>query len=126
MEEVRNELLQLAGPSYSVREQAGQYVDRLETAALWVWQRTMAACEASSSEEDRRTAQQLCTLLLTDSEMLDVLLALHDIQAAQLFLSFPPIPTRHGKTCSKWDVPTKHLSTKCRESVQTRAGGKVN
>ncbi|GFH27594.1 hypothetical protein HaLaN_25940, partial [Haematococcus lacustris] len=127
MEDLRDELLRLACPPFSAREQAGSYVDRLETAALWVWQQTIAACVASVSEEHRLSARQLCTLLLTDPEVLDVLLALHDIRAAQLGLSYPPIlirQDRNADACSKWEVPTNHLTKFSRESLQVRAGGK--
>ncbi|KAL6751613.1 hypothetical protein V8C86DRAFT_3106408 [Haematococcus lacustris] len=73
----------------SVRVETGnaagkQYVDRLEAAASWAWKQVQATSNASASEEERCKAQQLCSLLLTDPEMLDVLLALHDIRAAQL------------------------------------------
>ncbi|KAJ9515519.1 hypothetical protein QJQ45_021661 [Haematococcus lacustris] len=119
--ELRETFLSLAAPPYSVQEQAGKYCFRLELSALWAWQQVQAASKASASEEERCNAQQLCSLLLTDPEMLDVLLALHDIRAAQLGLSFPLLLTRQGRpgdTGNKWDVPTTRLSKFCLESVQ--------
>ncbi|KAJ9522260.1 hypothetical protein QJQ45_008087 [Haematococcus lacustris] len=105
-----------------------QYVDRLESAALWAWQQIMAASKASACEASRRDAQQLCTLLLTDPEVLGTLLALHDIRAAQLGLCCPPVLYRQGKTAamsSRWEVPTKHLTRFCKDSVQAGAVDKV-
>ncbi|KAL6751610.1 hypothetical protein V8C86DRAFT_2774630 [Haematococcus lacustris] len=119
--ELRETFLSLAAPPYSVQEQAGKYCFRLELSALWAWQQVQAASKASASEEERCNAQQLCSLLLTDPEMLDVLLALHDIRAAQLGLSFPLLLTRQGRpgdTGNKWDVPTPRLTKFCVESVQ--------
>ncbi|KAJ9515524.1 hypothetical protein QJQ45_021660 [Haematococcus lacustris] len=91
---MREVFLNLASPPYS----AQQYVDRLEAAASWAWNQVQATSKASASEEERCKAQQLCSLLLIDPEMLDVLLALHDIRAAQLWQSCYPTSARQGRT----------------------------
>ncbi|KAL6748886.1 hypothetical protein V8C86DRAFT_3146167, partial [Haematococcus lacustris] len=110
---MREVFLNLASPPYSAREPAEQYVDRLEAAASWAWKQVQATSKASASEEERCKAQQLCSLLLTDPEMLDVLLALHDIRAAQLWQSCCSTSARQGRTVSRgnqWMVPTAQLT----------------
>ncbi|KAJ9519724.1 hypothetical protein QJQ45_013403 [Haematococcus lacustris] len=96
------------------------YCRRLEGAAGWALQRLQAGLKASASQQDRHRAQQLCSLFLTDPDMLDVLLALHDIRAAQLRVACPPLIFRLGRasaTCSKWDVPTASMAQFCQDSL---------
>ncbi|KAL6749965.1 hypothetical protein V8C86DRAFT_3144403 [Haematococcus lacustris] len=120
MDAVREMFLRKAAPPFSAREQAGHYCRRLEGAAGWLLQRLQAGLKASASQQDRHQAQQLCSLFLTDPDMLDVLLALHDIRAAQLRVACPPLIFRLGRasaTCSKWDVPTASMAQFCQESL---------
>ncbi|GFH28548.1 hypothetical protein HaLaN_27058, partial [Haematococcus lacustris] len=91
MDAVRQMFLRKAAPPFSAREQAGHYCRRLEGAAGWALQ-----------------------------HMLDVLLALHDIRAAQLRVACPPLIFRLGRasaTCSKWDVPTASMAQFCQDSL---------
>ncbi|KAJ9515505.1 hypothetical protein QJQ45_016501 [Haematococcus lacustris] len=148
MDAVRETFLCKAAPPFSAREQAGSYMAklvgidslyakkvqmhgwlllraghycrRLEGAAGWVLQRLQAGLRASAPQQDRHQAQQLCSLFLTDPDMLDVLLALHDIRAAQLRSACPPLILRLGRvteTCSKWDVPTASMAQFCKDSL---------
>ncbi|KAJ9524206.1 hypothetical protein QJQ45_004989 [Haematococcus lacustris] len=80
-----------------------------------------AAASPTPSTPDSISAGELCTLLLTDQEVLDVVLALHDIRAAQLShllswsgshaLKLPPPSEALAKQLSQsqWSVPGSQL-----------------
>ncbi|KAL6755786.1 hypothetical protein V8C86DRAFT_177806 [Haematococcus lacustris] len=101
---MREEVLRLAGPAYTSRVQPGAYVRRLEAACQLLHRNlqpsSIAAAQTASScplphiapsavspipsAAGNTAAVELCTSLLTDQEVLDVVLALHDIRTAQL------------------------------------------
>ncbi|KAL6764152.1 hypothetical protein V8C86DRAFT_1677725 [Haematococcus lacustris] len=80
-----------------------------------------AAASSTPSAPGSISAGELCTLLLTDQEVLDVVLALHDIRAAQLChllswpgshaLKLPPPSEALAKQLSQsqWSVPGSQL-----------------
>ncbi|KAL6748866.1 hypothetical protein V8C86DRAFT_3032562, partial [Haematococcus lacustris] len=107
---MREAVLRLVGPAYSLWQQPGAFVQRLEAAchllhrgieqatsaqpsssAPAAHKAATAAASPAPSAPGSISAGELCTLLLTDQEVLDVVLALHDIRAAQLchLLSWP-------------------------------------
>ncbi|GFH19897.1 hypothetical protein HaLaN_16926, partial [Haematococcus lacustris] len=137
---MREAVLRLAGPAYTVGQQPGAYVQRLEAACHLlhrvIEQATGAQTASSCSSTDKAasaaaspaplapgsiSAGELCTLLLTDEEVLDVVLALHDIRAAQLChllswsgshaLKLPPPSEALAKQLSQsqWSVPGSQL-----------------
>ncbi|KAL6764212.1 hypothetical protein V8C86DRAFT_1680323 [Haematococcus lacustris] len=119
---MREEVLRLAGPVYTSRVQPGVYVRRLEAACQLLQSKlqpsSIAAAQTASpcpstynapsaalptpSAAGNTAAVELCTLLLTDQEVLDVVLALHDIRIAQLCNLLPstrarlPLPVFSG------------------------------
>ncbi|GFH06187.1 hypothetical protein HaLaN_00777 [Haematococcus lacustris] len=88
---MKDAVLQLAGPAYTSQEQP-------------------AAASTSAGE--------LCTLLLTDQEVLDVVLALHDIRTAQLchLLSWP------GSHALKLPPPSEALAKQLSQSQRSVPG----
>ncbi|GFH19895.1 hypothetical protein HaLaN_16924, partial [Haematococcus lacustris] len=137
---MREAVLRLLGPAFTVEQQPGAYVQRLEAAChllhRGIGQATgaqpsssgpaahkaaSAAASPAPSAPGSISAGELCTLLLTDQEVLDVVLALHDIRAAQLchLLSWPglhalklPPPSAalaQQLSQSQWSVPGSQL-----------------
>ncbi|KAL6748853.1 hypothetical protein V8C86DRAFT_1103543 [Haematococcus lacustris] len=137
---MREAVLRLLGPAFTVEQQPGAYVQRLEAAChllhRGIGQATgaqpsssgpaahkaaSAAASPTPSAPGSISAGELCTLLLTDQEVLDVVLALHDIRAAQLchLLSWPglhalklPPPSAalaQQLSQSQWSVPGSQL-----------------
>ncbi|KAL6755797.1 hypothetical protein V8C86DRAFT_178061 [Haematococcus lacustris] len=114
---MREEVLQLAGPAYTSEEQPGAYVRRLEAACQLLHQGLLppeatcaqplissrpaahndppAGAPPTPSAAGNTAAVELCTLLLADQEVLDVVLALHDIRTAQL-CNLMPWPGHHA------------------------------
>ncbi|KAL6764231.1 hypothetical protein V8C86DRAFT_1681341 [Haematococcus lacustris] len=107
---MRDEVLRLAGPAYTFEEQPGAYVRRLEAACQLLHRKLqlslieaahttsscppthtalLAGAPPTTSPVGNTAAVELCTLLLTDQEVLDVVLCLHDIRAAQLWNLLP-------------------------------------
>ncbi|KAL6764230.1 hypothetical protein V8C86DRAFT_1681290 [Haematococcus lacustris] len=107
---MRDEVLRLAGPVYTSRVQPGVYVRRLEAACQLLHRKLQPSSIAAAQTDSSRpaahnappagapptpsaagntAAAELCTLLLTDQEVLDVVLALHDIRIAQLCTLLP-------------------------------------
>ncbi|KAJ9532365.1 hypothetical protein QJQ45_010441 [Haematococcus lacustris] len=116
----------------------GAYVRRLEAACHLLHQgieRATGAQPASScphkaappaatpspANTDSITAGELCTLLLTDQEVLDVVLALHDIRAAQLchLLSWP------GSHALKLPPPSEALVQQLSQSQLSVLGSQL-
>ncbi|KAL6764293.1 hypothetical protein V8C86DRAFT_3129088, partial [Haematococcus lacustris] len=101
---MKDAVLQLAGPAYTPQEQPDGYVRRLEAACQLLheglrqtqatgaqaafpgpsFHKAAPGASHTPSAADQIAARKLCTLLLTDLEVLDVVLALHDVRAAQL------------------------------------------
>ncbi|KAJ9524398.1 hypothetical protein QJQ45_008612 [Haematococcus lacustris] len=137
---MREAVLRLVDPAFTVEQQPGAYVQRLEAAChllhRGIGQATgaqpsssgpaahkaaSAAASPAPSAPGSISAGELCTLLLTDQEVLDVVLALHDIRAAQLchLLSWPglhalklPPPSAalaQQLSQSQWSVPGSQL-----------------
>ncbi|KAL6764322.1 hypothetical protein V8C86DRAFT_1686755 [Haematococcus lacustris] len=134
-------VLQLAGPTYTSQEQPDGYVRRLEAACQLLHEglrppRATGAQTASSGSAAHNVSPaasptpsaagslstgELCTLLLTDQELLDVVLGLHDVRAVQLChlmpwseshaLKLPPPSEALAQQLSQslWSVPGSQL-----------------
>ncbi|GFH21056.1 hypothetical protein HaLaN_18288 [Haematococcus lacustris] len=139
---MKDDVLQLAGPAYSSPEQPDDYVRRLEAACQLLHeglrppQATDAQPASSSpaahivppdatsptpSAAGSISAGELCTLLLTDQELLDVLLALHDIRAAQLCHLMP----WSGSHPLKLPLPSEALAQQLSQSQRSVPGSQL-
>ncbi|KAL6764164.1 hypothetical protein V8C86DRAFT_1678111 [Haematococcus lacustris] len=134
-------VLQLAGPAYSSPEQPDGYVRRLEAACQLLHEglRPPQATDAQPSSSGNAahnvpqtalptpsadastSAGEVCTLLLTDQEVLDVVLALTDIRAAQLcyLLSWP------GSHPLKLPLPSEALAQQLSKSLRSVPGSQL-
>ncbi|KAJ9524786.1 hypothetical protein QJQ45_024418 [Haematococcus lacustris] len=113
---------------------AGAYVQRLEAACHLLHRgieratdtQTASSCSSAAasptpSAPGSISAGELCTLLLTDQEVLDVVLALHDIRAAQLchLLSWP------GSHALKLPPPSAALAQQLNQSQWSVTGSRL-
>ncbi|KAJ9524784.1 hypothetical protein QJQ45_024401 [Haematococcus lacustris] len=80
-----------------------------------------ASSTPSPSAAGNTTAVELCTLLLTDQEVLDVALALHDIRAAQL-CHLMPWPGSHAL---KLPPPSEALAQQLSQSQRSVPGSQL-
>ncbi|KAJ9524467.1 hypothetical protein QJQ45_019582 [Haematococcus lacustris] len=124
-------------------EAVGVYVRRLEAACLLLHRklqpssilaaRTTSSCPSSHtapspspptpSAAGNTAAVELCTLLLTDQEVLDVVLALHDIRTAQLWNLLPWSPDRHTLYLP---LPSESLDQQLRHSQRSVPGSQLS
>ncbi|GFH09703.1 hypothetical protein HaLaN_04893, partial [Haematococcus lacustris] len=138
---MKDAVLLLAGPAYTLQEQPGAYVRRLEAACQLLHEglrppQAKGAQPASSSPAAHNvspaasttplatgdiSAGELCTLVLTDQEVLDVVLALHDIRAAQL-CHLMPWPGSHAL---KLPPPSKALAKQLSQSQRSVPGSQL-
>ncbi|GFH20763.1 hypothetical protein HaLaN_17937, partial [Haematococcus lacustris] len=135
---MREEVLRLAGPAYISEEQPGVYVRRLE-AACQLLHRKLQPSYISSGPSTHNAppagalpiplpagntaAVELCTSLLTDQEVLDVVLALHDIRIAQLSKLLPWSPHRHTLYLP---LPSESLDQQLRQSQRSVPGSQLS
>ncbi|KAL6755792.1 hypothetical protein V8C86DRAFT_177970 [Haematococcus lacustris] len=139
---MREEVLRLAGPAYTFEEE-GVYVRRLEAACQLLHlklqpssilaARTTSSCPSSHtapspspptpSAAGNTAAVELCTLLLTDQEVLDVVLALHDIRTAQLWNLLPWSRHRHTLYLP---LPSESLDQQLRHSQRSVPGSQLS
>ncbi|GFH28471.1 hypothetical protein HaLaN_26970 [Haematococcus lacustris] len=148
---MREEVLRLAGPVYTLEEQPGAfasacwrvYVQRLEAACQLLHRKlqpsSIAAAQTTSScpsahnapsaapptpsAAGNTAAVELCTLLLTDQEVLDVVLALHDIRNAQISKLLPWSPHRHTLYLP---LPSESLNQQLRHSQRSVPGSQLS
>ncbi|KAL6755750.1 hypothetical protein V8C86DRAFT_3137372, partial [Haematococcus lacustris] len=148
---MKDAVLQLAGPAYTSQEQPDDYVRRLEAACQLLHEglrppqatgtqpasfgpaahnaapgasTTPSAVDSSAptpSAAGNTAAVELCTLLLTDQEVLDVVLALHDIRAAQLCHLMP----WSGSHALKLPPPSEALAKQLNQSQQSVPGSQL-
>ncbi|GFH25886.1 hypothetical protein HaLaN_23928 [Haematococcus lacustris] len=131
-------VLQLAGPAYTSQELPDGYVRRLEAACQLLHEglrppqatgaQTASSCPAAHNAPPAASptpsagssiaAVELCTLLLTDQEVLDVVLALHDIRAAQLCHLLP----WSGSHAVKLPPPSEALAKQLSQSHRSVPG----
>ncbi|KAJ9512474.1 hypothetical protein QJQ45_018766, partial [Haematococcus lacustris] len=100
---MREEVLRLAGPVYTLEEQP--------------------AAPPTPSAAGNTAAVELCTLLLTDQEVLDVVLALHDIRNAQISKLLPWSPHRHTLYLP---LPSESLNQQLRHSQRSVPGSQLS
>ncbi|KAJ9524388.1 hypothetical protein QJQ45_008597 [Haematococcus lacustris] len=135
---MKDAVLLLAGPAYTSQEQPDGYVRRLEAACQLLHERlrppqakgapSASSCPAAHNVSPAASttplatgdisAGELCTLLLTDQEVLDVVLALHDIRAAQLCHLMP----WSGSHALKLPPPSEALATQLSQSQRSVPG----
>ncbi|GFH10099.1 hypothetical protein HaLaN_05350, partial [Haematococcus lacustris] len=141
---MREEILQLAGPAYTSRVQPGVYVRRLEAACQLLHRKLQPSSIAAAQTDSSRpaahndppagapptpsaagntTAVELCTLLLTDQEVLDVVLALHDIRIAQYSELLPWSRHRHTLYLP---MPSESLDQQLRHSQRSVPGSQLS
>ncbi|KAJ9524382.1 hypothetical protein QJQ45_008579 [Haematococcus lacustris] len=90
---MREEVLRLAGPVYTSRVQPGASVSACQYCPRsTITDNFDQGCRRLPA--GNTAAVELCTLLLTDQEVLDVVLCLHDIRAAQLWNLLPSTRAR--------------------------------
>ncbi|KAL6748838.1 hypothetical protein V8C86DRAFT_1102979 [Haematococcus lacustris] len=141
---MKDAVLQLAGPAYTLQEQpaADGYVRRLEAACQLLHEGLRppqatgaqpasfgpaahnappAAPSPTPSADASTLAGELCTFLLTDQEVLDVVLALHDIRAAQLCHLMP----WSGSHSLKLPPPSKVLAKQLSQSQWSLPGSQL-
>ncbi|GFH24540.1 hypothetical protein HaLaN_22354, partial [Haematococcus lacustris] len=138
---MKNAVLHLAGLSYTSHEHPDGYVRRLEAACQLLHEGFRppqakgaqpsssghAAHNATSSASPtpltaaRTSAGKLCTLLLTDQEVLDVVLALHDVRTAQLCHSMP----WSGSHVLKLPPPSEALAQQLSQSQRSVPGSQL-
>ncbi|GFH15080.1 hypothetical protein HaLaN_11242, partial [Haematococcus lacustris] len=138
---MKNAVLHLAGLSYTSHEHPDGYVRRLEAACQLLHEGLRppqargaqpsssghAAHNATSSASPtpltaaRTSAGKLCTLLLTDQEVLDVVLALHDVRTAQLCHSMP----WSGSHVLKLPPPSEALAQQLSQSQRSVPGSQL-
>ncbi|KAL6764168.1 hypothetical protein V8C86DRAFT_1678286 [Haematococcus lacustris] len=138
---MKDDVLQLVGPAYTLQEQPDGYVRRLEAACQLVHEglrppqatgaQTASSCPAAHnappaasptpSAEGSIAAVEVCTLLLTDQEVLDVVLALHDIRAAQLCHLMP----WSGSHALKLPPPSEALAKQLSQSQRSVPGSQL-
>ncbi|KAL6755791.1 hypothetical protein V8C86DRAFT_177934 [Haematococcus lacustris] len=127
--------------SYS--EAIGVYVQRLDAACQLLHQKLQPASTAAAqttyscpstpkalpaapptpSTAGNTAAVGLCTLLLADQEVLDVVLALHDIRAAQLWNLLPLSPHCHTLYSP---LPSESLDQQLRHSQRSVPGSQLS
>ncbi|GFH09708.1 hypothetical protein HaLaN_04899 [Haematococcus lacustris] len=138
---MKDAVLHLAGPAYTSQEQPGAYVRRLEAACQLVHEglrppqakgaqpasfgpaahNVPPAAPPAPSAGASTSAEGLSTLLLTDQEVLDVVLALHDVRAAQL-CHLLPWPGSHPL---KLPPPSKALAKQLSQSQRSVPGSQL-
>ncbi|KAJ9524317.1 hypothetical protein QJQ45_008519 [Haematococcus lacustris] len=139
---MKDAVLQLAGPAYTLQEQPDGYVRRLEAACQLLHEGLRppqatgaqpasfgpaalnappAAPSPTPSADASTSAGELCTFLLTDQEVLDVVLALHDIRAAQLCHLMP----WSGSHSLKLPPPSKVLAKQLSQSQWSLPGSQL-
>ncbi|GFH25953.1 hypothetical protein HaLaN_24008, partial [Haematococcus lacustris] len=140
---MREEVLRLAGPAYNLEEEPGAYVRRLEAACQLLHlklkpsstaaaqttyscpstPKALPAAPPTPSTAGNTAAVELCTLLLTDQEVLDVVLALHDIRIAQLWNLLPWSPHCHTLYSP---LPSESLDQQLRHSQRSVPGSQLS
>ncbi|KAL6764198.1 hypothetical protein V8C86DRAFT_1679777 [Haematococcus lacustris] len=140
---MREEVLRLAGPVYTLEEEPGVYVRRLEAACQLLHRKlqpssilavqTASSCPSSHdappaapptpSAAGDTAAVGLCTLLLADQEVLDVVLALHDIRMAQISKLLPWSPYHRALYLP---LPSKSLDHQLRHSQRSVPGSQLS
>ncbi|KAJ9504578.1 hypothetical protein QJQ45_030521, partial [Haematococcus lacustris] len=139
---MKDAVLQLAEPAYTSQEQPDGYVLRLEAACQLLHEglrapqgtsarhsssghaslnAAPAAAAPTPSAAGSIAAEELCTLLLTDQEVLDVVLGLHDIRAAQL-CHLMPWPGSHSL---KLPPPSEALAKQLSQSQRSVPGSQL-
>ncbi|GFH16100.1 hypothetical protein HaLaN_12455, partial [Haematococcus lacustris] len=139
---MKDAVLQLAGPAYTPQEQPDGYVRRLEAACQLLHEglrqtqatgaqaafpgpsshkAAPAAAAPTPSATGIISAGKLCTLLLTDQDLLDVVLALHDVRAAQLCHLMP----WSGSHALKLPPPSGALAKQLSQSQRSVPGSQL-
>ncbi|KAL6764187.1 hypothetical protein V8C86DRAFT_1678977 [Haematococcus lacustris] len=138
---MKDAVLHLAGTAYTSQEQPGAYVRRLEAACQLLHEglrppqakgaqpafscpaahNVSPAASTTPSAAASTSAGELCTLLLTDQEVLDVVLALHGIRAAQLCHLMP----WSGSHALKLPPPSEALAKQLSQSQRSVPGSQL-
>ncbi|KAJ9524734.1 hypothetical protein QJQ45_024369 [Haematococcus lacustris] len=134
---MKDAVLQLAEPAYTSQEQPDGYVRRLEAACQLLHEglkptQTTGAQTASHKAATAAAAPtppasgiisagKLCTLLLTEQDLLDVVLALHDVRAAQLCHLMP----WSGSHPLKLPPPSEALAKQLSQSQRSVPGSQL-